>query len=257
MKLALSFTFLSTAAAFTRPAGTGMPFMVQKSARYMSSNEFDSMTEEEEIEELTRREVEKGKRISNLRNANGVDYAPWMNISEEDERNIREQIKRRTAARRAKQASEQDVSGSLLMDSQAQELSGGGLSYKVMGDDVELEWGTTSEEDTAGFRVSRRPAKTEDWQTIASFETWGPLASQGPNGGFYRYFDADIGAGGWVYRITEVDNSGEANDLCQCLVEVQTEDEQRAAMIAGIGFGVVAVGSVVAASFLDPLNGYN
>jgi len=38
MKLALSFTFLSTAAAFTRPAGTGMPFMVQKSGTIFSLN---------------------------------------------------------------------------------------------------------------------------------------------------------------------------------------------------------------------------
>lgn len=214
------------------------------------------MTEEEEVEELTRKELEKNKRMSNLRNANGVDYAPWMKMSEEDEERIRQQIKEKTAARRKRQLENAEVRGNLAMDSQAQELSGTGLSYKIIGDEVELEWATTTEKGTAGFRVQRRPAKTNDWVTIASYETWGPLSSQGPNGGMYRYLDSESGPGGWVYRITEVDTNGVANDLCQCLVEVQTEEEQRAAVIAGVGIAVVGIAAVVGASLLDPLNGY-
>lgn len=62
--------------------------------------------------------------------------------------------------------------------------------------------------------------------------------------------------GGWVYRITEEDNSGNSADICQCLVEVQTEDEQKAALIAGVGFAVFAVVAVVAGIALDPMQGY-
>ena len=59
--------------------------------------------------------------------------------------------------------------------------------------------------------------------------------------------------GGWVYRITEEDNSGSSADICQCLVEVQTEDEQKAALIAGVGIAVFAVVAVVAGIALDPM----
>jgi hypothetical protein len=40
------------------------------------------------------------------------------------------------------------------------------------------------------------------------------------------------------------------------LVEVQTEDEQKAALIAGVGFAVFAVVAVVAGIALDPMQGY-
>jgi hypothetical protein len=62
--------------------------------------------------------------------------------------------------------------------------------------------------------------------------------------------------GGWVYRITEEDNSGNSADICQCLVEVQTEEEQKAALIAGVGFAVFAVVAVVAGIAADPYGGF-
>ena len=214
------------------------------------------MTEEEEIEELTRLELEKTSKVSKFRNANGVEYAPWSKVTEEDEARIRQIVKEKTALRRRQQEQNAEVRGNLAVDSQAQELSGGGLNFKIIGDEVELEWATTSEKDTAGFRVQRRPAKTNDWETIASYETWGPIASQGPNGGVYRYLDTTSSVGGWVYRITEVDMNGSDNDLCQCLVEVQTEEEQRAAVFAAVGIAAVGLITVIGASILDPINGY-
>ena len=42
----------------------------------------------------------------------------------------------------------------------------------------------------------------------------------------------------------------------QCLVEVETADEQKAAVIAGVGFGVVALAAFVAGIAMDPMNGY-
>jgi hypothetical protein len=191
-------------------------------------------------------------KVSNLRNAQGVDYAPWMNMSEEDERRIEQIKKEKAAARRKRQEQEKSVSGNLYFDSQAQELSGTGLTAKTIDGEVELEWATRSETNTKGFIVKKRPAKTENFEVVASYESWGPLASKGGDGGVYRYLDTSATPGGWVYRITECDNNGNEADLCQCLIEVQTEEEQRAALIAGVGIAVIGVAAVVAGLVLDP-----
>jgi len=211
---------------------------------------------EDDVEIEIQEELKKTKRMSNLRNANGVDYAPWMNMSAEDEENIRKIAEDRAEARRKRKLQESQVSGNLYYDSQAQELSGTGLNYKIMGGEVELEWATKREADTKGFIVKRRPAKSDDFVTIASYEDWGPLVSQGIDGGVYRYLDETATPGGWVYRISECDTSGQEADLCQCLVEVQTEEEQRGAIIAGVGFAALATVAVVAGIMLDPMNGY-
>lgn len=211
--------------------------------------------EDEEFERLVAAEIAKGRKMSNLRNEKGVDYAPWMAMSEEDEAEIRKIMKAKTVARRLREEQERNVSGNLYLDSQAQELSGTGLKAKIIDEDVELEWATKTETDTKGFVVKRRAAKTNDFVTIASYENWGPLQSQGKEGGIYRYLDTEVPAGGWVYRVAECDNAGNENDLCQCLVEVQTKEEQQAALIAAVGIGVLAVLAVVAGLVLDPLNG--
>merc|ERR1719390_320003 len=125
-------------------------------------------SEQEEIERMVKEEMKKTRKISNLRNSKGVDYAPWMNISEDDEKKIRQLMAEKAAARRRRQEQEQSVSGALLMDSQAQELSGVGLKFKIVGEDVELEWATSREANTEGFLVKRRPARTEEFETIAS-----------------------------------------------------------------------------------------
>ena len=50
-------------------------------------------TLEEEVAALTEEEVAKTVKVSNLRNANGVDYAPWMKMTAEDERKIQQVMK--------------------------------------------------------------------------------------------------------------------------------------------------------------------
>jgi len=216
----------------------------------------DAMSMEEEVEALVQKELGKNKRMSNLRNENGVEFAPWMGISEDDESKIRSLMRERAESRRKRQEQERDVSGNLYRDSQAQELSGTGLSYKIIDGDVELTWATKTETDTKGFIVKRRAAKTNDYDVVASFEDWGPLQSKGKGGGVYRYLDSTAGVGGWVYRIAEEDSMGNEADVCQCLVEVETEDEQRGAVIAGVGFGVFAILAFVAGVAMDPMNGY-
>mmetsp|Transcript_17744 Transcript_17744/g.25047 ORF Transcript_17744/g.25047 Transcript_17744/m.25047 type:complete len:283 (+) Transcript_17744:110-958(+) len=207
---------------------------------------------DEEVEELVQAEIKKNKRVSNLRNANGVDYAPWMGISAEDEEQIRQLMLEKTKARRARKEQEKSVTGNLYLDSQAQELSGTGLNSKIIDGEVELEWATKTEKNTAGFKIKRRPAKTEDFIEIASYESFSPLVSKGEDGGVYRYLDTTSTPGGWVYRISECDKNGSENDLCQCLVEVQTAEEQKTALIAGVGIGVLLAGAVVAGLVLDP-----
>jgi hypothetical protein len=197
------------------------------------------------------------KRASNLRNANGVEYAPWMNITPEAEAEIKTIMKQKAEARLKRKDQEAGVSGSLLMDSQAQELSGGGLNIKVVSDnEVELTWATSSETSTKGFAIKRRAARTEEFETIVSYENWGPLASKGVDGGQYSYLDDTIAPGGWVYRITECETNGSENDICQALVDVQTAEEQRGAVIAAVGIVVLGIAAVAAGLVLDPAGGY-
>lgn len=231
-------------------ADDNVPFFASKPAD--AAPKVEEPTLEEEVEELVKEEVVKTRKVSNLRNANGVDYAPWMKMSEKEEVQIRQVMKEKAEARRKRMEQEKSVSGNLYLDSQAQELSGTGLVTKIIDGQVELEWATKTETNTKGFVVKRRPAKTEEFSVIASYEQWGPLVSKGVDGGIYRFLDTESTPGGWVYRISEFDNNGNEADLCQCLVEVQTEEEQRAALIAGVGAIVFGVGAVVAGLVLDP-----
>ena len=148
-----------------------------------------NMSVDEEVEMLVEQEKAKMAKISKLSSSNGVEYAPWMGITEYEEAEIRKIMRDKTTARRARQQQQKDVSGNLYLDSQAQELSGTGLSYKIIDGQVELEWATKSETDTKGFVVKRRAAKTNDYSVIASYKDWGPLASKGVDGGIYRFLD--------------------------------------------------------------------
>merc|ERR1712176_578121 len=162
----------------------------------------------------------------------GVEYAPWMNITPEAEAEIKAVMKQKAEARRKRRDQEAGVSGALLMDSQAQELSGGGLNIKVVSDnEVELTWATSSETYTKGFAIKRRQARTE-------------------------YLDDSIAPGGWVYRITECETNGSQNDICQALVEVTTADEQRGAVFAAVGIVVLGIAAFAAGIILDPNGGY-
>ena len=243
--------FFAEESAPEEPAAAAAPI------KEPTPEEADQMTLEEEVEQLTAVEVRKMKRASNLRNANGVEYAPWMNITPEAEEEIKTVMKQKAEARRKRKDQEAGVSGALLMDSQAQELSGGGLNCKVLSDnEVELTWATSSETSTKGFAIKRRQARTEEFETIVSYENWGPLASKGVDGGSYSFIDDSVAPGGWVYRITECENNGTENDICQALVDVQTADEQRGAVIAAVGIGVLGVAAFAAGLILDPNGGY-
>jgi hypothetical protein len=214
----------------------------------------DEMTLEEEVDMLVREEIARSDRMSKFKNEKGVEYAPWMKVSDEDAAKMRGIMRERAEARRKQREQETSVRGSLLRDSAFQELSGTGVRGKVVnGDSVELEWATDKETNTKGFIVKRRPAKTQDFTTIASYKNYGPLAGKGAAGGVYRYLDENVGAGGWVYRVTECEVNGSENDLSQCLVEVQTKEEQTGQLLAVAALGVIAAGVVAAGVLLDPI----
>lgn len=232
-----------------------LPFFASKKDPAPSNSESTSniATETSEVDDLeaaVEEEMLKAERASKFKSKTGVEFAPW--IQKEDEAKVRQLLKEKAAAKAKREAQEKSVSGNLYFDSQAQELSGTGLKSKIIDGEVELEWATQSEKNTRGFIVKRRPAKTEEFSVIASYEDWGPLKSKGVDGGIYRYLDTTSTPGGWVYRITECDNNGSQADLCQCLVEVQTEQEQKTALIAGVGIAVIGVAAVVAGLVLDP-----
>ena len=134
--------------------------------------------EDDEIAKMVQEEMAKTEKISKLKTSNGVDYAPWMKVSVDDEAKMRQVMKEKAEARRKRQEQEKSVSGNLYFDSQAQELSGTGLQAKVISGDVELEWATKSERNTKGFIVKRRPAKTEKTGKIHQRKTNASAAIQ-------------------------------------------------------------------------------
>jgi len=209
-------------------------------------------TLDDTVEAMVEEEIAKNERMSNLRNKAGVDYAPWMNIDKAQEKEIRQLSKEKAAVRAKQRKQELNLSGTLYFDSQAQELGGAGLNSKIIDGDVELEWVTKKETNTKGYILKRRAAKTENFEVIADYNTWGPMMSKGPAGGVYRYLDTTASPGGYIYRVTEVDNGGAESDLSQCLVEIQTDEEQRNAVIAAVGIVVIAISAVVGGLILDP-----
>lgn len=249
LSLALVIWCITTSIeAFAPIASTTTRVSRQSYPLWSSSNDL-----EEEVERMVQADIEKTNKMSRMANEKGVEYAPWMKISAEDEAKMRAIAREKAMARRKRQMEEQDVKGALLQDSTNQELSGTGLKFFVIDDNsVELEWSTGMETtETKGFIVKRRPAKTEEFDVIASYETFAPLASKGLDGGTYRYLDEGLPPGGWVYRITEVDGDAE-NDLSQCLVELQTPEEQRTQLIALGGIIAFAVAAIAAGVLFDP-----
>lgn len=250
--ICLTIFLLASVAAFA-PTTTYVSARIvppTKPAVFMAEQE----SLEEEVDRLVSEEVTKTKVMSNLRNANGVEYAPWMKISKEDEANIRNMVKEKAEARRKRQLDQQDVVGMLLNDATNQELSGSGLRYKIVdGTSVELEWSTGSETtETKGFILKRRDAGSSDFAVMASYKNYPPLVSKGLEGATYRYLDEDVPPGGYVYRVTEMDGNVE-NDLSQCLVEVSTVEERRTQLLALAAFLTLAVGAVVAGVLFDPV----
>jgi len=248
----LSLALSSSVSAFTAVVSPPRASLSGTSARRPALSPLnmaaqDEMTLEEEVDMMLKKEKEKAAGLGKISSETGnKQFAPWMGeFGEKEEKKLRAVLREKAQARRRQRSS--------MKDSTNQELSGTGLRSKVVdGNSVELTWATNREANTKGFRIKRRPAKTEDFETVASYESYGPLASKGIDGGEYRYLDEEVGVGGWVYRVTECESNGNENDLSQCLVEIQTKEEQMQTTIALAGFGIIAAAAIAAGFLLDP-----
>ena len=255
--LLASFLACSETQAFvgplSAPTGLGSPLVSSRAGHvrvYLSDNNSNT----DDMEQLVEEELETQKKMGKFTNERGFQYAPWLDGGQ-DEQQIRQLLQEKENARQRRAEEEKETRGVLSSDSQAQELSGAGLRSKIIdGTMVELEWATANEKYTEGFLVKRRPVKTKEFQVIASYQDYGPLQSKGLDGGVYRYLDnSGLEPGGYFYRITECEVGGLENDLSQCLVELQTEEEQRGAVIAAIGVVAVLLVAVIAGAVLDPV----
>ncbi|CBJ29161.1 conserved unknown protein [Ectocarpus siliculosus] len=185
-------------------------------------------------------------------NDDGVAYAPWM-VDAFDPENLAK-VAASIEARKEKEANTvPEALGALARDPQQMELSGAGLSAKRVSDEmVELTWKTGNEEGNIGFIVSRRAAKTDEWQEIASYKDFPPLNSKGPGGGIYTYADDNVDLGTWVYRISDISKSGVKSDLCQTLIELQSGADELQTKIGVAGLAIVLIAAAAAGTFIDP-----
>lgn len=167
-----------------------------------------------------------------LLKADGTPYAPWMNVSAEHDGSVI--------------ASKSDARGKLAADPQLAELSGVGLSWKLLGDELELRWSTGNEDGNAGFIVSRRAAREEKWEKLADFgDAPAELASKGRAGGDYSFLVTKPAVGAYLYRVSDVDSgTGVVSDLSQCLVDIEAPEDSSvrnsalAALVAVLGLAL-------------------
>lgn len=172
----------------------------------------------------------------------GTPYAPWMGTPAEYDNSVKK--------------SRSDATGRLAADPQLAELSGVGLSWRLLGDELELRWSTGSEEGNAGFIVSRRLAREEKWSKVSDFQDKpAELLSKGKNGGDYSFLVPDPAAGAVVYRVSDVEAAtGEVSDLSQCLVDIDAPEDSSVRNIALAVLVVVLVAALAAGLSLDPLS---
>ncbi|PXF43364.1 hypothetical protein BWQ96_06859 [Gracilariopsis chorda] len=180
--------------------------------------------------------------VKNLLKPDGTPYAPWMvNVSPEYDPTV---IKKRT-----------DATGRLAADPQSAELSGVGLSWKMLGDELELRWATSAEDNNKGFVVYRRAAKSDQWHKICDFrDKPAELASKGPQGGSYSFLVTDAQPGSWVYRVSDCDLNNNVSDLAQLLVQIESEEDTRVQKIALIALLIILGLAVFIGLSLDPLS---
>lgn len=212
-----------------------------------------AMTEEEYEMEQKEEELSAGaqKVINNMKSSSGVEFAPWMKVDAE----AIAKAKKERAERKARSAAVQGKGDNMLIDPQAAELgAGGGLKSKILGEEeIELRWSTQDEVGNAGFIVQRRKGGQPDFADIETYETYSPLRTKGVDGGEYVYLDDTVAPGTWVYRILDCDTSGQRSAVCQKLVEVDSDSEQKQTVLVGVLIAGLALAGVVAGILSDPI----
>lgn len=180
---------------------------------------------------------------ASLIGADGKELAPWM-------KNVNADYKKTVVKRKG------DAKGRLANDPQNQELSGQGLRAKMLGDELELSWGTGTEAGNRGFIVTRRKGKTDMWESVGDWrDKPAELASKGDEGGAYSFIVTDPAPGSWVYRISDEDGSGKVSDLSQTLVDVDSDEDSQVRLAALAALLAVLFGFVAYSLLVDPMNG--
>jgi hypothetical protein len=225
-----------------------------------AEEEVEEMTEEEYMAELAAQQQveETGEDLSEeaarvkrgMTSATGVEFAPWMKVDAEA---IAKAKKEREERKRRSQAA--GAVDSIQIDPQAAEMNAAsGLKAKTLSEEeVELKWDTGDETGNAGFIVQRRRGGQEAFENLASFETFAPLRTKGPQGGTYIYLDDTAGVGTWVYRIIDCDTKGVKSGICQKLVEIESGAEQTQTLVIGGAIAGLALVLVAAGIFADPI----
>ncbi len=117
------------------------------------------------------------------------------------------------------------------------------------------QWLTGEEKDNVGYIIFRKRADSPgaEFEEVASFKTFPPLNTKGPEGGFYSYVDEGVEPGQYVYRITDQDKASKRTLLCQSGVEVQAPGEKLRNTVVLAFFGALVLGGVVASFLYEPL----
>jgi len=256
MIAALGCATLSDALSLSGAALAPAKPMMRPHMRNILMQEEEVMTEEEYLAELEQQEAQGAENLSEdakrvqrgMRSVTGVEFAPWMKVDAEA-------IARAKKEREERKARSQTNFDSMQIDPQAAELgASSGLKSKVLSEDeVELKWDTGDETGNAGFIVQRRRGGQQNFEDIASFETFAPLRTKGAQGGTYTYLDDDVSVGTWVYRIVDCDVKGRKSGICQKIVEIESKSEQTQTLVVGAFIATLALVLVGVGTFLDPI----
>jgi len=215
---------------------------------YYKDLERSGLDPKKEMKKKALQAKQKRKKVggkASLYKPDGTPYAPWMIGAVQEEAGA-------AAGRKPKT----DAIGSLANDPQAQEVAGVGLRYKLLGDDLLLNWSTGDEAGNQGFLIRKRKGKTDEWVKVADYKSHpAELTSKGSLGASYTFMDKNAEPGTWVYRVTDVDKNGNMSDLSQTVVEMQSAGEQRTQVVALVAVvGILLVLGFLGTS-LDPISG--
>jgi len=180
----------------------------------------------------------------------GKPYAPWM-VGK---------VLENAPKRPKKQRTQDEVD--FMWEGRGAELAGaggGGLNARLIGDEVKLSFTVGKEENSKGYRITKRPGGSKDdaYELVADFLTPGANLNTGQLNGEYSYVDPGTTPGVWVYRVQEEDLDGKRTTLSQTIIEVQSNTDKVKTLVAG-GLIVSLLGAATYLSFLaDPMKGIN
>jgi len=204
------------------------------------STETEEAVATEEAPKLALAQKKAGKIV----NERGVEYAPWMDVVDE------ETLKEIKAKREAR---DKELLTKIKYDPATLDIGSGLLKFKVEDDKIILKWATDGEPSNKGFILQKRTLSSNEWITVATYETDNALVSQGASGGTYFYKDESSAPGGWVYQLQDVDINGKSTDMARQLIEYETAGEAKTSLILIVLFVALLAGAFVAGFALDPM----